>query len=195
MSQDQRENDVNIDIRIVIVLHYGEPYTKHHYHHLPGIVWLVRLVRIDLYIKMTRIHHYSQSCFRCTTTKIPPESYKRNMIIPNRDCFFFKGKKSRNHSWYSTNIIRFYCPLKLTFDLHQNLVLMLVEVRQKYFEERFLYSLFRNVNPEKILTSWKRLVCYIKYEVCWSKFCVKTYSNCAVEILTFRRNNVSFFFF
>ena len=25
----------------------------------------------------------------------------------------------------------------------------LVEVREKYFEERSLYSLFRNVNPEK----------------------------------------------
>ena len=27
----------------------------------------------------------------------------------------------------------------------------LVEVRKKYFEERSLYSLFRNVNPEKII--------------------------------------------
>ena len=26
----------------------------------------------------------------------------------------------------------------------------LVEVRKKYFEERSLYSLFRNVNPEKL---------------------------------------------
>ena len=33
----------------------------------------------------------------------------------------------------------------------------LVEVTKKYFEERFLYSLFRNVNPEKMFDYLKEI--------------------------------------
>ena len=68
----------------------------------------------------------------------------------------------------------------------------LVEVRKKYFEERFLYSLFWNVNSEKILTTWKNLVCSIKYKVFWSKFCVEKYLNCDKESLRFCRNMCDF---
>ena len=64
----------------------------------------------------------------------------------------------------------------------------LVEIRKKYFEERCLYSLFWNVNPGKILTTWKRLVCFTKYKVFWSKFCVEKYFNCDIEGLRFCRN-------
>ena len=63
----------------------------------------------------------------------------------------------------------------------------LLEVRKKYFEERALYSLFRNLNPEKISDSWKRLVCSVKYKVFWRKFCVEkcfTFS-CDIESLWF----------
>ena len=43
----------------------------------------------------------------------------------------------------------------------------LLEIRKKYFEERSLYSLFRNVIPEIIFfISCERLVCFRKYEVC-----------------------------
>ena len=43
----------------------------------------------------------------------------------------------------------------------------LLEIRKKYFEERSLYSLFRNVILEKnFLISCERLVCFTKYEVC-----------------------------
>ena len=38
----------------------------------------------------------------------------------------------------------------------------LLEIRKKYFEERSLYSLFRNEIPEKILISCERLVCFTK---------------------------------
>ena len=38
----------------------------------------------------------------------------------------------------------------------------LVEVRQKYFEERSLYSLFRNVNPEKIIDYLKEIGMFFK---------------------------------
>ena len=39
-----------------------------------------------------------------------------------------------------------------------------LEIRKKYFEERSLYSLFRNVIPERKWISCERLVCFIKYE-------------------------------
>ena len=43
----------------------------------------------------------------------------------------------------------------------------LLEIRKKYFEDRFLYSLFRNVIPEIIFDFFcERLVCFTKYEVC-----------------------------
>ena len=42
----------------------------------------------------------------------------------------------------------------------------LLEIRKKYFEERSLYSPFRNVIPEIIFDSCERLVCFTKYEVC-----------------------------
>ena len=42
----------------------------------------------------------------------------------------------------------------------------LMEIRNKYFEENSLYSLFLNVIPEIILISCERLVCFTKYEVC-----------------------------
>ena len=42
----------------------------------------------------------------------------------------------------------------------------LLEIRNKYFEEKYLYSLFRNVIPELFFFSCERLVCFIKYEVC-----------------------------
>ena len=43
----------------------------------------------------------------------------------------------------------------------------LLEIRKKYFGERSLYSLFRNVIPEKKkLISSERLVCFTKYEEC-----------------------------
>ena len=38
----------------------------------------------------------------------------------------------------------------------------LLEIRKKYFEERSLYSLFRNVIPEIFLISCERLVCFTK---------------------------------
>ena len=41
-----------------------------------------------------------------------------------------------------------------------------LEIRKKYFKERSLYSLFRNVILEIIFDFCKRLVCLIKYEVC-----------------------------
>ena len=40
----------------------------------------------------------------------------------------------------------------------------LVEVKKKYFEERSLYSLFWNVNLERILISLEKLVYSTKYE-------------------------------
>ena len=43
----------------------------------------------------------------------------------------------------------------------------LLEIRKKYFEERTLYSFFRNVIPgEKKKIPCERLVCFTKYEVC-----------------------------
>ena len=42
----------------------------------------------------------------------------------------------------------------------------LLEIRKKHFEERSLYSLFRNVIPERKWISCERLVCFIKYTVC-----------------------------
>ena len=44
----------------------------------------------------------------------------------------------------------------------------LLEIRKKHFEEKSLYSLFRNVIPEEffIFISCVRLVCFTKYEVC-----------------------------
>ena len=52
----------------------------------------------------------------------------------------------------------------------------LLEIRKKYFEERSLYSLFRNVifRGEKKI-SCERLVCFIKYEVCFGNVCVKRF--------------------
>ena len=38
----------------------------------------------------------------------------------------------------------------------------LVEVREKYFEERSFYSLFRNVNPEKIFDYLKEIGTFYK---------------------------------
>ena len=49
-----------------------------------------------------------------------------------------------------------------------------VQISKKYFAERSLYSLFRNVIPETIF-GFLRLVCSIKCEVCWSNVCVKYY--------------------
>ena len=42
----------------------------------------------------------------------------------------------------------------------------LLEIRKKYFEERSLYSLFRNVISEIFFISCERFVCFKKYEVC-----------------------------
>ena len=43
----------------------------------------------------------------------------------------------------------------------------LLEIRKKYFEEKSLHSLFRNVIPEIIFDFFcERLVCFTKYEVC-----------------------------
>ena len=42
----------------------------------------------------------------------------------------------------------------------------LLEIRKKYFEERSLYSLFRNVIPEFFFFSCENLVCCTKYVVC-----------------------------
>ena len=42
----------------------------------------------------------------------------------------------------------------------------LVEVRKKYVEERSLYSLFRNVNPEKIFDFLKETGMFLEYVLC-----------------------------
>ena len=42
----------------------------------------------------------------------------------------------------------------------------LLEIRKKYFEERSLYSLFRNVIPEIFFLFLARDWCFTKYEVC-----------------------------
>ena len=59
---------------------------------------------------------------------------------------------------------------RLLFLLHVKDILIecvdLLETRKKYFKERSLYSLFRNVILEIIFDFCKRLVCLIKYEVC-----------------------------
>ena len=52
----------------------------------------------------------------------------------------------------------------------------LAEVRKKYFEVRFLYSLFRNVIPEAIFDFLREIgVFYKKHEVWWSNVCVRRF--------------------
>ena len=42
----------------------------------------------------------------------------------------------------------------------------LLEIRKKYFEERSLYSLFRNAIPEIIFDFLREIGAFTKYEVC-----------------------------
>ena len=52
----------------------------------------------------------------------------------------------------------------------------LLEIRKKHFQERSLYSLFRNVIPEIIFDFLQETgVCLIKYEVCWGGVCVECF--------------------
>ena len=73
----------------------------------------------------------------------------------------------------------------------------LVEVRKKYFDERSLYSLFPNVNPEKIFDYVKEIGMFykvlgiLKYIVCGKTFILK-YFNCDTEKLLFCRNMCDF---
>ena len=53
----------------------------------------------------------------------------------------------------------------------------LLEIRNKYFEEESLYSLFRIVIPGK-KHYCDRLVCFTKYEVCQGNVCVKFLKSC-----------------
>ena len=71
----------------------------------------------------------------------------------------------------------------------------LVEVRKKHWRRDFCTHCSETWIRRKLLTSWKRVVCSTECEVCWSKYCVKKYFNCAVEILWFDRNVKWFFSF
>ena len=42
----------------------------------------------------------------------------------------------------------------------------LLEIRKKYFEEKFVYSLFRNVIPDIIFDFMREIGIFTKYEVC-----------------------------
>ena len=56
----------------------------------------------------------------------------------------------------------------------------LVEVRKKYFEERSLYSLFRNVNPETIFDNLIGMFCnrYFKLNFMWRSILTVIQKSC-----------------
>ena len=49
----------------------------------------------------------------------------------------------------------------------------LLEIRKKYLEERSLYSLFRNVNPQNFLGLPERNLCNLRYKRRRCKLCKK----------------------
>ena len=68
----------------------------------------------------------------------------------------------------------------------------LVEVRKKYFEERSLYSLFRNVNPEKNFVYLKETGMAYKVKGFLKQILCREISNCDIESLRFCRNMCDF---
>ena len=57
-----------------------------------------------------------------------------------------------------------------------------MEVEKKYFEERSLYSLFQNVNPEKIFEYLKEIGMFYKVsDILRQILCVELF-NCDIEL-------------